>query len=194
MDNSRAAQGRKSPTAHDLRVWRDFVETGDRIRSLLAARLQSESGLSTGDYAVLLALSEAEGKRLRSSDLASVILWERSRLSHHLGRMESRGLVVREPCATDNRGAEVVLTPSGASQFRRASASHLRAVQELFVEAFVPADGGNETGNGGARLDAVEEMTGALREHLESMSGGGSAPPPGHLTSPTGDAPASRGG
>ena len=169
MENSLAARAsvRKSPTAHDLRVWRDFVETGDRIRSLLAARLQSESGLSTGDYAVLLALSEAEGKRLRSSDLASVMLWERSRLSHHLGRMEARGLVVREPCATDNRGSEVVLTADGASQFRRASASHLRAVQELFVEAFTTDDG--EAANG-ADLAAVELVTEALREHLESTT------------------------
>jgi DNA-binding MarR family transcriptional regulator len=169
VENSLAARGsvRKSPTAHDLRVWRDFVETGDRIRSLLAARLQSESGLSTGDYAVLLALSEAEGKRLRSSDLASVILWERSRLSHHLGRMDARGLVVREPCATDNRGSEVVLTPDGASQFRRASASHLRAVQELFVEAFATDDGGAANG---ADLAAVELVTEALREHLESTT------------------------
>ncbi|SDZ15575.1 MarR family winged helix-turn-helix transcriptional regulator [Herbiconiux ginsengi] len=160
MENSQAVRSRKSPTAEELRVWRDFVETGDRIRSLLAARLQAESGLSTGDYSVLLALSEAEGKRLRSSDLASVIDWERSRLSHHLGRMEARGLVVREPCATDNRGAEVVLTASGASQFRRASASHLRAVQELFVDAFA-------AGGGEASLDAVEEVTEALRAHLD---------------------------
>src|SRR4051812_6995816 len=124
MENSRT-----SPTAYELRVWRDFVETGDRLRSLLGARLQAESGMSTGDYAVLLALSEAPGKRLRSSSLADVIDWERSRLSHHLGRMERRGLVVREASAADSRGAEVVLTPLGASQFRRASASHLRAVQ-----------------------------------------------------------------
>ncbi|WP_382306591.1 MarR family winged helix-turn-helix transcriptional regulator [Herbiconiux sp. UC225_62] len=163
MENSRATttRARKSPTAHELRVWRDFVETGDRIRSLLAARLQSESGLSTGDYAVLLALSEAEGKRLRSSDLAAVIDWERSRLSHHLGRMEARGLVVREPCATDNRGAEVVLTAAGASQFRRASASHLRAVQELFVDAFASEDGGASAG-----LESVETVTEALQKHL----------------------------
>ena len=150
---------RRSPTAHDLRVWRDFVETGDRIRSLLAARLQAESGLSTGDYAVLLALSEAPGRRLRSSELAAAIDWERSRLSHHLGRMEARDLVVREPSATDNRGAEVVLTSAGATQFRRASVAHLRAVQELFVDAFPE----NPRGPG---LAAVDEVTKALRSHL----------------------------
>lgn len=158
MEHSRPDGHRKSPTAHDLRVWRDFVETGDRIRSLLAARLQSESGMSTGDYAVLLALSEATGNRMRPSDLAIAIDWERSRLSHHLGRMEARGLVTREAFAADSRGAEVVLTADGASAFRRASVAHLRAVQELFIEAFGP---GEESG-----LGAVEDVSRALRAHL----------------------------
>lgn len=155
-----ATTHRRSPSAADLRVWRDFVETGDRLRSELAARLQAESGLSTGDYAVLLALSEATGRRLRSSELAEHVSWERSRLSHHLGRMEARGLVSREKCLTDSRGAEIVLTEQGASQFRRASAPHLKAVQELFVDA-LDAD----------LLAGVGEVTRALREHLDRASG-----------------------
>lgn len=145
--------------ATELRVWRDFVETGDHLRSLLASRLQSESDLSTGDYAVLLALSEASGKRLRSSELAAHIEWERSRLSHHLGRMESRALIAREKCADDSRGSEVVLTESGASQFRRASAPHLRAVQELFLDALTPE-----------LIGQVDELNRALREHLDAIA------------------------
>jgi len=145
--------------ATELRVWRDFVETGDHLRSLLASRLQSESDLSTGDYAVLLALSEASGKRLRSSELAAHIDWERSRLSHHLGRMESRALIAREKCADDSRGSEVVLTESGASQFRRASAPHLRAVQELFLDALTPE-----------LIGQVDELNRALREHLDAIA------------------------
>jgi DNA-binding MarR family transcriptional regulator len=49
--------------------------------------------------------------------------------------MERRGLIRREECAIDNRGAEVVLTPTGAEAFRRATVPHLRAVRELFVDA-----------------------------------------------------------
>lgn len=150
-----ASTAKRTPTANDLRVWRSFVETGDHLRALLASRLQSESDLSTGDYAVLLALSEASGARIRSSELADQVNWERSRLSHHLGRMESRGLIRREKCLTDNRGAEIVLTESGASQFRRASAPHLRAVQELFVDALDEE-----------LLVKVDEVTRALRVHL----------------------------
>ena len=75
---------------------------------------------------------------MRSSELAAGIGWERSRLSHHLGRMERRGLVRREECATDNRGAEVVLSTAGAEAFRAATVPHLRAVRELFVDALTP--------------------------------------------------------
>ena len=146
---------RRSPTADELNTWRTFIETTDALRSTLASRLQSESGVSPGDYAVLLALSEASGSRIRSSELADQVNWERSRLSHHLGRMESRGLIRREKCLTDNRGAEIVLTESGASQFRRASAPHLRAVQELFVDALDEE-----------LLVKVDEVTRALRVHL----------------------------
>ncbi|SDY10191.1 DNA-binding transcriptional regulator, MarR family [Amycolatopsis xylanica] len=147
---------RQLPTKEELKIWRAFIETAESLRSELSARLQQDSSLSTGDYAVLLALSEAEGGRLRSSDLASAIDWERSRLSHHLGRMERRGLVRRENCATDNRGAEVVLDPAGAEAFRGATVPHLRAVRELFVDALTPD-----------QLAAAADLTEALRASLD---------------------------
>lgn len=102
---------RRMPTADELRIWREYIETAELIRARIAASLQQESGLSTGDYVVLLALSEADAQRMRSSELATRIGWDRSRLSHHVGRMERRELIRREECPTDNRGAEIVLTP-----------------------------------------------------------------------------------
>ncbi|MEV4145684.1 MarR family transcriptional regulator [Amycolatopsis sp. NPDC049691] len=143
------------PTTEELRVWRGFIETAEALRAELGARLQAESGLSPGDYAVLLALTEADGQRLRSSQLADDIGWERSRLSHHLGRMEKRGLLRREECRTDNRGAEVVLTPEGDAAFRAATVPHLTAVRELFVDALTPH-----------QLAAAGEVAAALRANL----------------------------
>lgn len=148
-----AERRRALPTAEELRIWRDFIETTEVLRSELAARLHGESSVSPGDYAVLLALSEADGRRLRPSVLAACIGWQRSRLSHQLGRMERRGLVRRECFAADSRGAEVVLTAEGAEAFRRASLPHLRDVRELFVRPLGP-DG----------LAAVERITTALRK------------------------------
>ncbi|MEJ3742664.1 hypothetical protein WEI85_05140 [Actinomycetes bacterium KLBMP 9797] len=72
------------------------------------------------------------GSRMRSSGLADANGWERSRLSHQLGRMERRGPIRRQEAATDSRGAESV---AGDEAFRTATFPHLRAVRELFVDA-----------------------------------------------------------
>jgi DNA-binding MarR family transcriptional regulator len=152
---TRTTRRRVLPTTEELRIWRGFIETTEAVRAELGARLQAECGLSPGDYAVLLALSEAEGQRLRSSQLADDIGWERSRLSHHLGRMEKRGLIRREECRTDNRGAEVVLTTEGATAFRGATVPHLTAVRELFVDALTPE-----------QVAAAGEIAAALRAKL----------------------------
>ncbi|MEW1777005.1 MarR family transcriptional regulator [Streptomyces sp. NPDC086777] len=154
------ARRKDLPTAEELRIWRDFIEATEALRSALSARLQRESSLSPGEYAVLLALREADGRRLRSSDLAARVGWERSRLSHQIGRMERRGLLRREECVTDSRGAEAVLTPEGAEAFRNASLPHLRAVRELFVAALTPD-----------QLAAAEEIGAALRNHLTGLDG-----------------------
>ncbi|MGC4756686.1 MarR family winged helix-turn-helix transcriptional regulator [Micromonospora trifolii] len=148
--------GRQLPTADELRIWRDFIETTAVLGSRLESRLQGDSSLSTGDYSVLLALSEAEGQAMRSSELASHIGWERSRLSHHLGRMERRGLIRRQESATVPRGAEVLLTTAGAEAFRAATFPHLRAIRELFVDALTPE-----------QIVAAGEIATALRARLD---------------------------
>jgi hypothetical protein len=82
---------------------------------------------------------------MRSSELAASIDWQRSRLSHHLSRMERRGLIRREDCATDNRGAEVLLTQDGAQLFRGATAPHMRAIKKRFADALMGAASGNRS-------------------------------------------------
>jgi len=143
------------PTREELRIWRNYIETAEALQARLAARFQSETSLSTGDYQVLLALSEAERKTLRSSELAALVGWERSRLSHHLGRMEKRGLISRNNCTDAARGIDVRATDHGLETFRAASVPHLRAVRELFLDAFTPEE-----------LAAVGRLTGALRRNL----------------------------
>jgi DNA-binding MarR family transcriptional regulator len=151
----------RSITSAELRIWRDFIESVQALSLRLDGRLQSESSLSQGDYQVLLALSEAVGHRMRPSELAAVIGWERSRLSHHLRRMEKRGLISRDPCAADGRGAEVVLAAPGSDCFRRATIPHLRAVRELFIDALSTE-----------QLADADNIASTLRRHLLEKTGG----------------------
>jgi DNA-binding MarR family transcriptional regulator len=148
-------KGRRLPSRDELAIWRAHVEAFDLVRARIEARLHHDSQLSSGDYRVLLALSEAPGNALRSSELATHIAWERSRLSGQLGRMEKRGLVRREPCAEDARGARVVLTDEGARAFRASTAPHLKAIKEEFIDGFTPA-----------QLAHLGEAAAAMRRHL----------------------------
>jgi DNA-binding MarR family transcriptional regulator len=158
MTNELEKPSRRSPNRAQLAVWREYIETAEALGRALASGLQSTSGVSPGDYAVLLALSEADDHRLRSSALAEVIGWERSRLSHHLGRMEARGLIRRQRSDSDNRGAAVEMTDEGAKIFRSASVSHLRLVRELFVDALTSEE-----------LEDARKVTTSLRRHLGNV-------------------------
>ncbi|BCW73595.1 MarR family transcriptional regulator [Arthrobacter sp. NicSoilB8] len=160
MTNQAEKLARRSPTRAELAVWREYIETAEALGRALATGLQSTSGVSSADYAVLLALSEAEDHRLRSSALAVAIGWERSRLSHHLGRMEARGLIRRQRSDSDNRGAAAELTDEGARMFRSASASHLRLVREVFVDALTSEE-----------LEDAGKVAASLRAHLEKQRG-----------------------
>jgi DNA-binding MarR family transcriptional regulator len=153
-------------TAGELATWRALIDTTTELRRVLGAQLLQESGLSPADYQVLLALSEADGRRLRSSELAATIDWERSRLSHHLGRMERRSLIRRDDCATDSRGAEVSLTDHGARTFRGATAPHMRAIKKHFADALTPE-----------QFEALADIVHALQNHLHPARVAGRARP-----------------
>ena len=141
-------------TSIELATWRSLLDTTAELRRVLGAELQ-ETGLSPADYQVLLALTEAKGTRMRSSELARTIDWERSRLSHHLGRLEKRRLIRRDDCAVDSRGAEVSLTAEGRRAFRQATVPHMRSIKRHFADALTPE-----------QFAALAEVLGSLQNHL----------------------------
>lgn len=77
---------------------------------------------------------------MRVVALADSIKWERSRLSHHLTRMEKRDLVTREECAQDRRGAFVALTPSGLTALEGAAPGHVREVRAAMFDVLSPQE------------------------------------------------------
>ncbi|GAA2140281.1 MarR family transcriptional regulator [Nocardioides koreensis] len=121
-------------------VWRDWLRVGSRLPAALNRQLQRDSDLSLQDFDVLVQLTDVDEGRVRVSALAAALGWERSRLSHHVTRMERRGLVAREECDDDGRGAFVVLTPTGRAAIERAAPGHVRTVRSLVFDALAPAE------------------------------------------------------
>jgi DNA-binding MarR family transcriptional regulator len=118
----------------EQRAWRSYLQMHGQLLARLNRQLQADSGLSLADYEVLVTLSEVPAGRLRPFELQRGLQWEQSRLSHQLRRMEHRGLVSREGCTDDGRGALVVLTDAGRRTIEAAAPGHVDAVRRLFFD------------------------------------------------------------
>jgi DNA-binding MarR family transcriptional regulator len=98
-------------------------------------QLQGDSGLSLADYHVINALSNAPDHKMQVSELAALIGWERSRLSHHLRRFSERSLTKRAQSADDGRATDAVLTKKGLNAMAEAAPGHAMLVKKLFLWA-----------------------------------------------------------
>ncbi len=121
-------------TADEQRAWRAYLRVGTMLTARLNRQLQADCGLSLPEYEVLVQLSEAAGGKLRPFQLVLALDWEQSRLSHLLTRMSRRGFVVRQDCAADRRGADVVLTAAGRAAIESAAPGHVAAVRRLVFD------------------------------------------------------------
>ncbi len=90
--------------------------------------------MPAGYCGILVALSEAPGRRLRMGDLAIATLSSPSRLSHAVGRLEAAGWVERTACGGDGRGLDAVLTDTGLAALRTAGPIAAQAVREHFLD------------------------------------------------------------
>jgi DNA-binding MarR family transcriptional regulator len=129
-----------SPRDPRLAGWRSFLTAYSVITRQLDEELREETGLSLFEYAALLHLAEAEGRRMRMSDLALGIVLTRSGVTRLVDRLERDGLVERGQCADDGRGSEAVLTEHGLQRLREASKVHLRGIDEYYFAAVSEED------------------------------------------------------
>jgi DNA-binding MarR family transcriptional regulator len=125
-------------TAEEWQVWRTFYTMRRQLDRALENQLQADAGISGPDYEILLAIFTSPQKQLRSRDLAEVIGWEKSRISHQVTRMESRGLLERRECEDDLRGTWVGITPDGRRAALGAMRNHNETIRSLFFDVLGP--------------------------------------------------------
>jgi len=126
-------------TDEEQRAWRAYL----RLAQLLMRQLDRDLHpfeLSMHDYEILVELSEAPLSRMRMTELAERTAQSRSRLSHQVNRMETRGLVSREGCEGDKRGTFAVLTARGAATIEEVAPYHVASVREHFIDLLDSAE------------------------------------------------------
>src|SRR3954462_5170622 len=116
-------------TEEQQQIWRGYLAMTSRLQTAMHRQLQQDCELSLADYDVMVALSERGPQRI--NELAEVLGWEQSRVSHQLRRMRGRGLVDRHGTGDDRRGATVELTDAGRAALEAAAPGHVELVRSV---------------------------------------------------------------
>jgi len=136
-------------------AWRRLQLMNFQLTARLNRELATASGLSYPDYLVLVTLTERPDGQMRAFELGQELGWEKSRLSHHVGRMARRDLVQRESCPTDQRGSYVVVTDRGRHAIESAAPGHVEGVRRHFVDLVTPAELATISAVAGTVLDRL---------------------------------------
>ena len=121
-------------TADQGQTWRALHDVLSGLPAVLSDQLRRDADLSFLEYYVLAGLSEQPDHTLRMSQLAVLANSELSRLSHLVGRLEKRGLVLREPDPMDRRFNRAILTAAGHTLVTQAAPSHVEHVRHLIFD------------------------------------------------------------
>ena len=136
-------------------TWRAFLTAMRLLSDRLDRELMHDANIPHTYYEILVALSEAPGRRLRMNQLADMCQSSRSRLSHAVNRLEEAGWVRREACPTDKRGALAVMTDEGFAAIEAAAPGHVEAVRRHVFDVLTPA-----------QVRQLGEISAAIRDGL----------------------------
>ena len=121
-------------------AWESVIRTVGSLLKTFEQELQTAEGLPLAWYDVLIQLSEAPEGQLRMQALADTVILSRSGLTRLIDRMESAGLVRREPCEEDRRGYYAILTGQGRQVFEQAKPFHEKGIHEHFTRHLDESD------------------------------------------------------
>lgn len=123
----------------EMRIWHMWKGTFKDIFGRVVKDMSEHTGLSDGDFGILDRLDLYGNGKLRQQELADSMDWTKSRLSHHLTRMERRDLVLRKPLETD-RGVQVIITATGKSSLDDARPIVSMAIRKHFLDLLTDQD------------------------------------------------------
>ena len=120
--------------AEESQAWRALARALVGLPAALDAQLRRDAGISHFEYQVLAHLSEAPGRTLRMSALATLAEGSLPRLSQVVARLEQRGWMRRTPDPVDGRYTLAILTDEGRAKLTEAAPGHVQEVRRLVLD------------------------------------------------------------
>jgi DNA-binding MarR family transcriptional regulator len=110
-------------------AWRAYVTASRMVNRAVDRDLKEMFDMVSDDYGILVVLSESPARRRRFGDLAHELRFPKAHLTYRFQRLESQGLVERERCEDDGRGAYAHLTDRGYAVLVEAAPFHVASVR-----------------------------------------------------------------
>ncbi|UBF28936.1 MarR family transcriptional regulator [Kovacikia minuta CCNUW1] len=140
-------------------LWKLFLTAHTRLVERAEHEFK-QAGLPPFEwYDLLIALKQAPEKRLRLSDLAEVLLVNRTSVTRLADRLEKAGLIRRELCQDDRRGAFAVLTEAGLEMQEKMWTVYAHSIAQHFGRHLTPNDTTAFTKALSAMLTALDEKS-----------------------------------
>lgn len=137
----------------EMQLWLMYKETFKTIFTRIIKENYEKAGISDGDYMVLDTLTTSKTGQIRQQELADKMGWSRSRLAHHLVRMEKRGLVERR--SEKGHIVQVIITPEGTAAFDAVLPVSATAIKRYFLDLLTEQD-----------IDSISRLSTKTKETL----------------------------
>lgn len=122
------------------RLWESLTRAHNLMSAALERDMLPGSGIPLAWFEVLNHLSRAPGGLLRFQELAKVSGITDSGASRRLDQMIKAGLIERQECPTDRRGAFAHITTHGKAAHRKAYSVFMRSLRESLTRNLAPKD------------------------------------------------------
>lgn len=123
----------------EMDAWRNFIETQGDLMTAIENDL-APSGLTLGDYQVLVYLTEADDEQMRMCDLADMLQLSPSGLTRRLDGLVRSGWVERRNSEADRRVMLAAITPAGRRHLDRAAPTHVASVRARMIDVLDARD------------------------------------------------------
>lgn len=135
-----------------------LIEANSLLQLLMEEQLRRDGGISYLQFFLLARLAQAPEGRMRMTDLADTVIHSRSGLTYNAGKLESAGLLRREPSSTDERSVTAAITDQGRSLLEQVLPGHVALVRQ---GVFDPLDD--------PQTEALADALTLVRDHLRAM-------------------------
>ncbi|MEU8177787.1 MarR family transcriptional regulator [Microbispora hainanensis] len=122
----------------EQRTWRAYLRTSQLLQEALERQLQRDSGMPHAYYMILVVLSESPGRTMTMTELAAILQYSVSRLSHAVSRLEEKGWVRRLKRPEDRRTTVAELTEEGFAALVEAAPGHVEEVRRVLFDPLSP--------------------------------------------------------